>query len=72
MGDFVEQRRVGLLARPDDPSDVAAKLAELMRPERNRELRGAVAEAAEALRWAAESSLLGATYTEALAAARVV
>jgi glycosyltransferase involved in cell wall biosynthesis len=72
MGAFVEQRRVGLLARPDDPSDVAAKLAELMRPERNRELRGAVADAAEDLRWAAESSLLGATYTEALAAARVV
>jgi glycosyltransferase involved in cell wall biosynthesis len=72
MGAFVEQRRVGLLARPDDPSDVAAKLAELMRPERNRELRGAVAEAAGDLRWAAESGLLGATYTEALAAARVV
>jgi hypothetical protein len=43
-----------------------------MRPERNRELRGAVAEAAKDLRWERESSLLGATYTEALAAARVV
>jgi glycosyltransferase involved in cell wall biosynthesis len=71
MGSFVEERGIGLLARPDDPSDVAAKLAELMRPERNRELRGAVAEAAAQLRWESESSLLGATYTEALAAAHV-
>jgi glycosyltransferase involved in cell wall biosynthesis len=71
MGSFVEERGVGLLARPDDPSDVAAKLAELMRPERNRELRDAVAKAAAELRWEPESSLLGATYTEALAAAHI-
>jgi glycosyltransferase involved in cell wall biosynthesis len=69
MGAFVEEHRLGLPARPDDPSDVAAKLAELMRPDRNRELRAAVAEAATELRWDRESSLLGATYTEALAAA---
>jgi glycosyltransferase involved in cell wall biosynthesis len=71
MGSFVEERGVGVLARPDDPSDVAAKLAELMRPERNRELRDAVAKAAAELRWEPESGLLGATYTEALAAAHV-
>jgi glycosyltransferase involved in cell wall biosynthesis len=69
MGVFVDEHRLGLRARPDDPSDVAAKLAELMRPDRNRELRAAVAEAAAELRWDRESSLLGATYTEALAAA---
>jgi glycosyltransferase involved in cell wall biosynthesis len=71
MGAFVDEHRIGLLARADDPSEVAAKLAELMRPERNRELRGAVAEAAAELRWSGESNLLGATYTEALAAAHV-
>jgi glycosyltransferase involved in cell wall biosynthesis len=69
---FVEEYRVGLLARPDDPSDVAAKLAELMRPERNGELRAGVAEAAAKVSWDTESRLLGATYTEALAAAHVV
>src|SRR5262245_2761665 len=69
MGAFVAERGVGLLARPNDPSEVAAKLAELMRPERNGELRAAVVEAAAELSWDRESSLLGATYTEALAAA---
>jgi glycosyltransferase involved in cell wall biosynthesis len=69
MGAFVAERRIGVLARPDDASDVAAKLAELMRPERNRELRAAVAEAAGELSWDRESGLLGGTYTEALAAA---
>jgi glycosyltransferase involved in cell wall biosynthesis len=69
MGAFVTGHRVGLVARPDDPSDVAAKLAELMRPERNRELRAAVAEAAAKLSWERESGLLGDTYAEALAAA---
>jgi glycosyltransferase involved in cell wall biosynthesis len=69
MGAFVQENRVGLVARPDDPSDVAAKLAELMRPERNRELRAAVAETAAKLSWERESSLLGETYTQALAAA---
>jgi glycosyltransferase involved in cell wall biosynthesis len=71
MGAFVAERRVGLLATPDDASDVAAKLAELMRPERNRELRAAVAEAAAELSWDRESGALGATYTEALAAAHL-
>jgi glycosyltransferase involved in cell wall biosynthesis len=69
MGGFVSDHRVGLLARPDDPSDVAAKLAELMRPERNREVRAAVREAAAELSWERESALLGATYTDALDAA---
>jgi glycosyltransferase involved in cell wall biosynthesis len=69
MGGFVTEHGVGLVAMPDDPSDVAAKLAELMRPERNRELRGAVAETAGKLSWERESSLLGDTYAEALAAA---
>jgi glycosyltransferase involved in cell wall biosynthesis len=70
MGAFVEEHRLGLLARPEDPSDVAAKLAELMRPDRNRELRAGVAEAAAELSWDRESGLLGDTYTEALAAAQ--
>jgi glycosyltransferase involved in cell wall biosynthesis len=70
LGAFVTEHRVGLVARPDDPADVAAKLVELMRPDRNRELRAAVAETAEELRWDRESELLGATYTEALAAVR--
>jgi glycosyltransferase involved in cell wall biosynthesis len=70
MGGFVSERRVGLLARPDDPSDVAAKLAELMRPERNREVRAAVRDAAAELSWERESAQLGATYTDALNAAR--
>jgi glycosyltransferase involved in cell wall biosynthesis len=69
MGAFVREHGVGLLARPDDPSDVAAKLAELMRPERNSELRAGVAAAAAELNWESESDLLGGTYTEALAAA---
>jgi|SRR5215207_3222174 len=69
MGAFVDEQGVGLLARPDDASDVAAKLAELMRPERNRELRAGVVEAAAGLSWERESDLLGGTYTEALAAA---
>jgi glycosyltransferase involved in cell wall biosynthesis len=69
MGAFVTDHRVGVVAKPDDPSDVAAKLAELMRPERNRELRAAVAETAAKLSWERESGLLGDTYAEALAAA---
>ena len=70
LGAFVSEHRVGLVAQPDDPADVAAKLVELMRPDRNRELRAAVAETAEELRWDRESELLGATYSEALAAIR--
>jgi glycosyltransferase involved in cell wall biosynthesis len=70
LGGFVTEHRVGLVADPDDPDDVAAKLVELMRPDRNRELRAAVVETAKELRWDRESQLLGATYTEALAAVR--
>jgi glycosyltransferase involved in cell wall biosynthesis len=69
LGGFVTEHGVGLVAEPDDPDEVAAKLVELMKPDRNRELRGAVAVAAEELRWDRESQLLGTTYTEALAAA---
>ena len=46
LGGFVNEHGVGLVAEPDDPDEVAAKLVELIKPDRNRELRDAVAVAA--------------------------
>jgi hypothetical protein len=68
IGDFVRERQVGLLARHDDPADVAEKLIELLEPERNRAMRAAAAKAAPELRWDREAPVLTATYVDAVAA----
>jgi glycosyltransferase involved in cell wall biosynthesis len=69
VGGFVREHGIGLVASPVDAEDVAAKLREILRPERNREFRLAARKAAEALRWDSESRLLADTYVEAIAVA---
>jgi glycosyltransferase involved in cell wall biosynthesis len=71
IGRFVMEHGVGLVASPDDAKDVAAKLSEILRPERNHEFRLAARKAAEVLRWDSESRLLADTYMEAVAVAGV-
>ena len=70
IGDFVREHELGLVARPDDPADVAEKLVEMLDPDRNRAMRAAVARAAGELSWDRESALLESTYAEAVALAR--
>ncbi len=69
IGAFVRENQVGLVAQPDDVDDVAAKLREMLRPERNEALRRGVRRAAGELRWERESRLLADTYMEAVARA---
>jgi glycosyltransferase involved in cell wall biosynthesis len=70
IGDFVREHEVGLVARGEDPGDVAAKLMQMLDPERNRALRAAAERAASELSWEREARLLESTYVEALARAR--
>ncbi len=69
IGRFVREHGVGLLARPDDVADVAAKLAEILDEERNRAFRAAARRAAGELRWDRERPLLTGAYADAVAAA---
>lgn len=69
IGAFVREHDVGLVARPGDPEDVAAKLQELLRPDRNQAFREAARRAAGELRWESESVLLRRAYEEAALAA---
>jgi glycosyltransferase involved in cell wall biosynthesis len=69
IGTFVREHEVGLVARGDDAHDVAAKLTEMLDPERNRTLREAAGRAASDLTWERESVILESTYAEATALA---
>jgi glycosyltransferase involved in cell wall biosynthesis len=71
IGEFVRTHGVGAVARADDVSDVAAKLAELLEPERNRALREAARTAAAGLDWQRESRLLADAYTDAVDRAQI-
>jgi glycosyltransferase involved in cell wall biosynthesis len=70
IGEFVREHEVGLVARGEDPGDVAAKLTQMLDPERNRALRAAAERAASELSWENESRVLESVYTEAAAMAR--
>ena len=67
---FVREHGVGLVARPDDVTDVAAKLSEMLQPRRNSAFRRATREAAAQLRWEHESALLADSYVAAAEAQR--
>src|SRR5215207_140864 len=70
IGRLIVEHQIGLLAQPDEVSDIAAKLGEMLEPRRNHEFRLAVRTAAERLRWEGESQLLADTYIQATARAR--
>jgi glycosyltransferase involved in cell wall biosynthesis len=69
IGRLISEHGIGLLAQPDQVTDVAAKLGEMLRPDRNKQLRLAVREAARELRWDREARLLADNYAEAAASA---
>jgi glycosyltransferase involved in cell wall biosynthesis len=69
IGGLVSEYGIGLLAEPADPADVAAKLREMVRPERNEVFRLAARRAAGELRWENESRQLAGAYAAASEAA---
>jgi glycosyltransferase involved in cell wall biosynthesis len=69
IGGLITDYGIGLLAKPADPADVAAKLGEMVRPERNEAFRTATRRAAGELRWENESQLLAEAYATAAEAA---
>jgi glycosyltransferase involved in cell wall biosynthesis len=71
IGRLINEHRIGLVAQPDRAADVAAKLATILEPARNKEFRSAVRAAAEQLRWESESRLLADTYLEAAVRVRL-
>jgi glycosyltransferase involved in cell wall biosynthesis len=62
---LVNEHRIGLLAEPGEVEDVAAKLAEMLEPERNSAFRDAARAAAEELHWDREAERLADEYREA-------
>ena len=71
IGRLIREYEIGLVAQPDQVTDVAAKLSEMLRPDRNDQFRLAVQEAACQLRWDRESALLAETYVEAASTGRL-
>jgi glycosyltransferase involved in cell wall biosynthesis len=65
IGRLIDEHQIGLVAQPDQVSDVAAKLSAMLEPRRNDEFRRTVRAAAERLRWENESQLLADTYIQA-------
>ena len=62
---FVEEHGAGLVVAPDHPGAIGEAMLEIVEPQRNRTLRGAVAVAAESLSWATEAEILKTAYREA-------
>jgi glycosyltransferase involved in cell wall biosynthesis len=62
IGNFVREHSIGLVARPDDPEDIAAKLEELLRAGPNRRFSESARKAAAEMRWSDESGLLADAY----------
>jgi glycosyltransferase involved in cell wall biosynthesis len=65
IGELVNEHRIGLLAEPGEVDDVAAKLGEMLEPDRNRAFRDAAREAAAILSWDREAERLAAEYRAA-------
>jgi glycosyltransferase involved in cell wall biosynthesis len=65
IGGLISGYGIGLLAEPGNPADVAAKLREMIRPERNEAFRRAARRAAAELRWENESQALADAYAAA-------
>ncbi len=65
IGEFVRGHELGLVADVDDVGAVAAKLREMLDPERNRSLREAVRRGAAELDWEWESAVLKNAYHDA-------
>lgn len=65
---LVNEHRIGLLAEPGEVDDVAAKLGEMLEPDRNGAFREAAREAFGILNWSREAEQLAAVYREAAAA----
>jgi glycosyltransferase involved in cell wall biosynthesis len=61
----VAEHRIGLLAAPGEVEDVAAKLGDMLDPERNRAFREAAREAARELNWDHEAVRLADQYRTA-------
>ncbi|MEA2310352.1 MAG: hypothetical protein QOE28_320, partial [Solirubrobacteraceae bacterium] len=55
---YLERFGCGAVARPDDPSDIARRLAWLLEPEHNRRCRDAAERAARVMSWASERHVL--------------
>jgi glycosyltransferase involved in cell wall biosynthesis len=68
IGSLVTEHRIGLLAEPGEAEDVAAKLGEMLDPDRNSAFREAVREAARELNWDREAVRLADQYRAAAAA----
>lgn len=66
IGALVNEHRIGLLAEPGEVDDVAAKLGEMLEPDRNSAFRDAAREAAQILNWDREAERLAAVYREAM------
>jgi glycosyltransferase involved in cell wall biosynthesis len=66
---LVDEYRIGLLARPGEVDDVAAKLEAMLEPERNEAFREASREAFEELNWDHEAVRLAGEYRQAVEAA---
>jgi glycosyltransferase involved in cell wall biosynthesis len=62
---LVNEHRIGLLAEPGEVDDVAAKLGEMLEPDRNSAFREAARKAAGVLNWDREAERLAAVYVEA-------
>lgn len=62
---LVNEHRIGLLAEPGEVEDVAAKLREMLEPERNSAFRDAARAAAGELHWDREAERLAQEYREA-------
>jgi glycosyltransferase involved in cell wall biosynthesis len=69
ISSLVNEHRIGLLAAPGEVEDVAAKLAEMLEPERNRAFRDAARTAAGELHWDREAERLADEYRRAAAEA---
>jgi len=65
IGALVNEHRIGLLAEPGEVGDVAAKLAEMLEPDRNAAFRDATRTAAVELHWDREAERLAGEYREA-------
>jgi glycosyltransferase involved in cell wall biosynthesis len=68
IGSLVNEHRIGLLAAPGEVEDVAAKLGEMLDPERNSDFREAAREAARELNWDHEAVRLADEYRAAAGA----
>jgi glycosyltransferase involved in cell wall biosynthesis len=64
----VEEHGFGVLARPDDPQDIARAILQALRPDEQERLRAGARRAAMTLTWEAESVALDDVYAAAMTA----